>query len=409
LYVIAVSVLIAIVSSAFLLLAFLHRIEFDSEVESLRLIRNARSGINLAMLDPGLEASEQAWKTDLFESGGDSVILEKKNWGLFHVVVSKAFFKRQQHVAVALTGYAWDPNSAYALYLAAQSSPLTLCGQTLISGGRFLPASGVVFKDLDGKVCASKVIGITHTSASEIPKQDEAMKILKALMQGGTNIWDSLVESGGRLSGDSIFNSFMQKTICFHAMGPLILDHFYAHGNVSFSSENSIYVKANSHLKDVLLIAPSVFFEDGFVGSVQVFANDSLIIGSNCKFEYPSVAAMVQKDKAPHEAFLRLKDSVQFSGVLYLVHDSYNAQYPTQIVTSKGDVITGQIITNGALELKGCVNGSVTCSSFILHSVSGIYSNYLQDAKIDITKLSDCFVGIAPEAKRQLKIIKWLF
>ncbi len=52
-----------------------------------------------------------------------------------------------------------------------------------------------------------------------------------------------------------------------------------------------------------------------------------------------------------------------------------------------------QIYSNGYVELKGSVFGSVVCAKFSLRSNSSLYDNHLLNATIDISKLPKDFVG----------------
>jgi len=52
------------------------------------------------------------------------------------------------------------------------------------------------------------------------------------------------------------------------------------------------------------------------------------------------------------------------------------------------------VYSNGFLELKGEVFGSVVCQSFILRTASSVYENHLLNTTIDITKLPKNYVGV---------------
>src|SRR5690606_12628712 len=59
-------------------------------------------------------------------------------------------------------------------------------------------------------------------------------------------------------------------------------------GNYIFISKDTINIDKSSYLEDVILVAPVIRIEDGFVGNLQAFASKTIEIGSNVMLNYPS-------------------------------------------------------------------------------------------------------------------------
>jgi hypothetical protein len=410
LYIIAISILIAIVSSMLILVSFLKRTEFDSFLDSVRLINNARSGMTLVMAS----GNEGTGKTlDLFGSGLDSVQISKKEWGIFDVGTSEAFLKYKRHLDVALIGMISDRSTGFALCLTDQNNLLSLCGKTEMRGSCYLPKAGINSVELEGISPSVNMKRIFVKKGNE-PHPEVSKEIperIGRLLKMETTHADSIIELSSDMLPAYISNSFRKRTIYLHGKSLLKLDNLTAEGNIVIYSERTVRVPTNCHLTDVIIIAPEIIVESGFSGTVQLFARKSIDIGKKCRFLYPSVAAVYQSDGQAEEARIKLKEDVRFSGVVLLMYEKYDASHPTEISTSKGDTITGYILTNGAVNLHGAVKGGVLCSSFVLRTNAGIYPNHLLDVQIDQEALPAVFAGISLNAsiKGTNKVMKWLF
>ena len=141
-YALSISVLIALVSSAILSCAYFSRLNTQHDQLKENLFRNARSGITLLLGDEQTDFSSPV-ETDLFLKGGDSVLLQKKYWGIYEVAVSKAHHGNSSAEMIVLAGCAEKENDRTALVLADMDRPLSVCGNTKLVGDCFLPKAGI--------------------------------------------------------------------------------------------------------------------------------------------------------------------------------------------------------------------------------------------------------------------------
>jgi len=74
----------------------------------------------------------------------------------------------------------------------------------------------------------------------------------------------------------------------------------------------------------------------------------------------------------------------------------------------KDDTITGNLYTNGSVDLKGSVFGCITCNKVSLTTPNGQYDEYLLNAVINAHKKPACYVEslISPSTKKA--IVKWV-
>ena len=122
---------------------------------------------------------------------------------------------------------------------------------------------------------------------------------------------------------------------------------------------------------------------------------------------YPSILA-VFNDELPARLSID-KDCLIEGGVI--VHDlAQNGRRNQEdyILIGKGSEVYGPVHVSHNLDLRGNIFGPVSTGSFILKTPGTIYKNYLMDAVIDPSILSERFSGPIIHPGKNLKIIDWL-
>ncbi|MFH6996253.1 hypothetical protein ACHRWY_27650, partial [Flavobacterium sp. FlaQc-48] len=87
-------------------------------------------------------------------------------------------------------------------------------------------------------------------------------------------------------------------------------------GNFILRSEDSIRVKKNTVLEDVILIAPKITFEEGFKGTVQAFASKGIELEEKVTLKYPSVICVY--NESPDESKIKIKKGCYITGAVVL-------------------------------------------------------------------------------------------
>ena len=113
--VVTLSVLITIMVSAIILLAYYRSLLLSNHEIKERLLLNAESGINYVLGNS--ESIQGKVITDLYEQERDTVLLEKKAWGLYDVALCIASQGNHFEKRAALYGVAPDKYAKCALYL----------------------------------------------------------------------------------------------------------------------------------------------------------------------------------------------------------------------------------------------------------------------------------------------------
>ncbi|MFI5219203.1 MAG: hypothetical protein ACHQNT_06910 [Bacteroidia bacterium] len=412
-YAIAVSLLIAMVSSAFIFYSLIQSLRFASNNISERLLLNANSGINILMSENGFIPMNKKTTLDLFNDGTDSVTLERKDWGGFEIFSSVAFSGNNRIGKTALIGYDYFDSKETALYLCDLGKPLSLCGKTLIKGTCFLPKSGVKRAYIEGQnFTGDKLIdGTIKLSTSQLPPVNkELINRLKDIFIAQAGETDSIVNFEESEIPDTITRSFSESTLFIYSKENMLLSGKNLSGNILLYSKKNIRVESNNEMHDVLLFASSVSFEENFTGTVQAFASDSIIVKSSCRIKYPSVLGIIQEKNSADNLFIRLEKDAQITGILFASQDVSTTEKNITIYIQKNSEFSGQLYSSGNADIQGSVFGSVFCKKIMLRTPSSIYENHLLNATIDNSRLSVHFTGISlVEQSKNKKIVKWLY
>jgi cytoskeletal protein CcmA (bactofilin family) len=413
-YAIAIALIIALVSSSLILFAYLNRLQVISCFQTEQLQRNASSGLAILMSDQNMVGPNDRKVLDLYDKGSDSIALEKRSWGLFEIAIATAFSGNKKNTQIVQIGIVVNNNQT-ALYMADQDKPLSLCGNTLIKGVCYLPKAGVKRAYIEGQsFSGNKLIeGSIKESQKNLPeiKKEHLDNIVKMAQQvANTNEEEKETHAERQYGKDTLINSFENKTIVLVSNTTVRLDHQCYEGNILVISKKNIIIGAGASLQDIILFAPRIEIEANFKGTLQAFASDTILLAKKCTLTYPSVVGLIGTGKT-RSPLVFLMEGAEVKGVVFALQESLIDQAKqVKMVLEKNAKVSGQVYTNGVLDLKGIVYGSVFCSSFILNTPSSIYENHLLNATIDNSKLSSNYVGMALNEKViAKKIAKWLY
>lgn len=413
-YAIVISLIIAIVSSSLILFAYLTRIQFENFEINQQLNLNADSGLNLLLSKQSLVELDQQQTIDLFNIGTDNVELTRKTWGAYEILISKAVFKNTKAIRIALAGFYPEGTHLYSLYLSDQDKPLALCGNTLIKGTAYLPKAGVKRAYIEGQSFAGNTLieGQIKQSEKTLPKfnKDLIDNIRTVFLKKTVTGNDSTIIIVNELSVDTLNNSFQNKTVVFISSAPLRISDGVYSGNIAIVSDKQITISSNALLKDVLVFAPKIIIEKEFRGNIQGFASDSIIINENVTLTYPSILGLVAEgNKSKNTSAIILNENDTISGNVFVYKNEADVLKQAGLIIPEKSFVFGQVYSNGYVDIKGTINGSLMCNKIMLSTSSSVYENHLLNAIIDASKLSKYYVGINLVEESQVKkVVKWL-
>ncbi len=406
-YALLIALLIAMLTASLVGLTYFYQAELEDNLMEERQIRNLRSGIALLLEDEARNISEQ--NRDLHGQGNDWLRMSKYPWGLFSIAWAET---RPNPLApglpllrkIALVGESTNLSLEPALYLADRRSPLALSGFTTIRGDVMLPQAGVKrgYVDGQGYLGDQLIYGSIRTSNSQIPElpTDAIRQSINRLQ----------VPRGSTSIPSPHHQSFRDSTL--YLSGPsLNLGKLDLSGRIVIQAVDSIFVGRDTRLQDVILIAPTILIESGFKGNLQALATRKMVVGEEVFLTYPSVLGLVRNQAAlPNNInYMEIRSNTEIRGLVFVYSEVYS-RTPERLVIQEGAIVKGQVVVGGNLELRGTVQGNVTCSQFVLRTPSSVYSNHLHNAVIDRPALEPYYCspffynrGAFPQ-----KVAKWL-
>ena len=402
--VIIIALVTAILSASLITTAYFYRTELQKSLRYDKLLNSIQSGTALLL---SADYNEYAKDVSIELNGAqpDSIILHKERWGIYDLAsvksytlgdtVKKAFF------------IAEDSPDSVAVYVSDEDRPITVSGATQITGDAVLPKAGVKQAYVDGKPYAGKklVYGRIRTSQRNLPALDKGrLAYLERLLNDSTGNMLKL--------NDSIANSFFNPVQVIRiSSSQAFLQKVNLRGKIIVFCDTTLTLSNTVNLKDILVIAPSVIVEDGFNGSCQIFARDSVIAGKNTVFNYPSCIGIIRSSSTGIQPKITLGRGSKFSGALFN-WESSRSNLQTLISLGKSAFVSGEIYVSGFIKMEKpvTIHGKVSCNRFIVQTPATLYENYLIDITINRSLRNKYYLSSALFAgsKTDRKILKWL-
>jgi hypothetical protein len=345
----------------------------------------------------------------LFSSVSDSILLQKEPWGVLEVGAVRAFAQGDTIYKTFTIADPVDSSKWAAIYIADDDRPLSVSGKTQIEGNAYLPKAGIQTAYVDNKAYEGDkrlVIGQKRTSEKKLPALDiTRLQELDAYFQLEGNM------PGG---GDSVNRSFLNstKTIDFKNQA-YTLNGITLKGNIVLRSDTTLTIDSSVKLDNVLVFARVIIVNEGFKGTCQMFASDSIAIGKNCHFGYPSCLGIIRSNtsKFSVQAKITVGETSTIRGTVFTWEKNPGLLKPV-IRLGKKDTIIGQVYSQDAMTLKdGCVvYGSLFTTRFLYQNTFTLYENYLINTEINSHELSPYYLGsgLLPASSKKKKILQWL-
>lgn len=369
---------------------------------------NAQSALNLIIVHPEDYPYQQSTSLSLYGEIMDSVTLQKEQWGAFDIVKSSSSYLGITRSHSALIGSYKCDSSSVALFVPEAGQSIALVGNVNISGICKLPISKFSQPSIEGRnFTGSTGASALSASSTRLPDLTPRLKNLR-FESANIKLTNDKMVPFEELETDTLSIPFFNDTaITIFSSNPIILDNKNISGKVMIFSEKSITINRTTKLSDVICFAPYIQVTDGFEGKCQLYASDSICIEESCVFKYPSVIGI--HNKTEEHAKLKFNKNSKLMGVAYLY--SENSEKSNDILQiESGSTIFGQVYSNKYTEIKGTINGSLYTNKLIVRTPSAIYENTLMDATIDISKLSQNYVGVdILNEGTSGGVIKWLY
>ena len=384
---IVISLVLAIICSSVILLAYYNRQQqFRNEIDQ-RLRINLESATNLVLVDSAVYSRPVLETIDLFEEKKDSVSIKKELWGIFQVATIRSFHNRLSKERSFFYGPSMPAYMNACLYVSDHNRPVAVVGDTRLTGDGYLPVAG-----LKSSYIAQRGFNNDKLIEGSIKNSGDSLPGLrKEVLDNLNNLLFSKPAVYSQNSIDSIEQDFSDTAVSVYSREKIILRNCFLSGHIQIKSDSEIEIDSSARINNLILVAPCIRFREGVKTTVQALASDSLIVEKNCLFEYPSVLVLLKKNNFALQNRLFIAANCKIEGVILSLCNN-NDLYKTFVEIGNKTTITGVIYTMGYLVLKATVKGIVMTDFFIYRSPATIYENYLVDVTINREQLPGYFL-----------------
>ncbi len=404
LLVLIISLIIALLCSSLILVTYYYKtVNFQSKQLSI-LSNNLDSGLAVLLSKQTPVGLNESKTLRLFDQGRDTVLLSRKQWGVFEVVSSLASIDDKHAKKSALLGYEPSNKFQHALYMIDNNSPLRLTGNTKLKGLCYIPKAGVERAYIGGNsYTGSKLVyGVTKKSNNRLPEAAIPTDLASLLSE------DAMIRTSfDNLDSNTIQQSFSDQSLLLAGDRITLSGGSYV-GNIVIKAQKELIISSGTILKNVILIAPYIEIHNGFKGEAQIYASDSIYIEDNCQLNYPSCIGLIKTANNQERAWIEIGKNAFVSGTIFSYQHHFD-RTRTALKVNSDATIEGYVYSNGKVDLKGTIKGSLTCMTIFYQSASGIHENVLSNAIVDYSALRQPHVSasiLGIESKR--KLITWL-
>lgn len=358
-----------------------------------------------------LESTLLLWETDstllhnsnypgpvtLFDDDPLSTVsIQSGRWGLYDLVTLSTNNGREK--LAVLAGNASSSRSAGALYVCNDNKSFSLAGDSDIKGTVYVSGNGIEYGSVMSDYYTGRPVPVSDIRMSQIgfPELDTASL-------------DSLAAITVKVQISGTVSNIRQKKVSFFDPVEIIyaddLRQRSLSGNLVVCSERKIEIDSTSRLNDIIIIAPKVTIREGFRGSLQVIAIDSVIVERGVKLDYPSGILMYETTA---DSFLAISDSSMLDGyVVFRLDAPVNEQKRTPNYSQgAGSRVRGLVWVDGISQIHGTVMGNLYLNRSAYFASHGYYTGILYNASVYESR--EMAFPLWMESDYRKKTIKWL-
>ena len=379
LYAIYICLIVSIICGALLYFSNLYnQLNLHYNIQEEMYIHN-QSVVNFAL---GNQISQEAITKD--EKSGIEGFYSTKQYGLLTLLTANSVLRNDTISSTHFVGsYTSDKT---AVHLANFTKSLSYTGMVKLIGDNSLPTTHIETSYITNKPNELIVKGKTSISEIQLPEiNPEFSKIFNGISAEKTTL-NKLEKQKDSL----YYNSFHHSTKEVYINS--VIANVTFKGNFILKNNDSIRIKKNTVLEDVILMAPKITFEEGFTGNVQAFATKSITLEQKAILNYPSVICVY--NNSSEESLINIKKECKITGVVVLYGNSFENIGKNSIEIDSNGLIFGDIYCTGKLDLKSNVFGSVYTNRFFLKTPSSSYDNTISDIEINSTRRPNYYIAI---------------
>lgn len=317
------------------------------------------------------------------ENSGIEGSFQPKQYGLLSLVLAKSYVRNDTVSSAHFIGHFAQDKTA--IHLANFTRPLAYSGKVTIVGNVNLPSSFIETAHINNEHNQLQLQGQKKISAMSLPTLSSD---LTSKINGLRTVSVSLTDLE-KAQDSMYYNSFFNDTKEIQLNS--VVSNMVFKGNFVLRSKDSLRIKKNAVLEDVILLAPKITFEEGFSGTVQAFATQGIDLEEKTTLKYPSAVCVLTTKGSTGK--IRIKKGCKIVGAVVLSGNALEDIGSNTISIEEPGQLTGDIYCSGSLCLKSTVFGSVYTNRFHHQTASAMYENLVANLRIDVTKRPAYFIG----------------
>ena len=387
-YVIFISFILSLCITSLLIWRYLNIRSIKTEIDYYQKKDDLKSALVLYLTYPEKYQKTDSTEIDVFEDSSSIVNIQRKSWGVLDVLKASTSYRDTVLSECVIAGNDLCNTDSIALWVPDKSQILYASGTTSITGNVRLSDKGIQKASIEGNVFKGEKIFSGRQMKSE-PDLFQIAGYIKQKIESSMNL-DSLKEISNR-EDEPMPDNYNAPPYYYYFDDDIQISGFSAHGKIGILAKKSVYIRKDNKLDGVLVVADKINVEDGFSGKVQLFARDTLIIGANTNFKYPSFIVLYNQNVNP--VYMEISDSTKINGDILVYQEEKSTKEPF-LKIGKGALVRGQVYVKGTINLIGRINGSLYCNEFYLKTRKAFYINHLLDNQIDFDSLPAYYTGL---------------
>jgi hypothetical protein len=410
-FAILISVVIAVIISAFILLSYTQQ-QFAKQIKySAKSLKLSNSGIDFLKQKDITYGDSISFNPESSER--ESFVLYKTHWGIYDKVVSIGQSKNFTTKKIAIVGGKTSKEDRLALYLEETNSPLVLVGKTVINGDVVLPSQGAKPGAIAGDYFqGSQLIDGTLRDSRTSKPSVSTLKLdyIRDLLFGDIPNQDSLfIQSIESVTS----SSFSTDPKWLYRPGIIEIGEQEIKNNIIVKSDTLIRVSAFAKAENIILVAPHIEIVSNVNGTFQAFASKSIRLGEQVRLKYPSSLVLMQdeqeskEEKEKSDGIILGSQSVVSGSVLHL--SSANDTYQKAMIhLAESSLVRGEVYSDQTIELLGKVEGSVYTHQFEVNAKGSVYKNHLFNTTVKSKNFPEVFCGLQTDIT-EVNIAQWVY
>lgn len=372
--------------------------------------QNIQSALKLYCVKPNILNESNSVEKTIFNEIPSKVTITQNYWGVYQLLRFKGKYKEIEQTKFALLGSKYGSIKPTALYVTDKERYISICGNSQVRGYCYLPKLGMRTARIEGRLFNGYMenrSGYILQSSKDMPKPPES---LISSCMSYFNLSSGVTKRSELLiGGKKVFNSFADTTIIFTSSNSYWnIENTSISGNIELFSDKEIYINLTANLQNIIVVGRKVVLKNGFIGQIQVFASDTIIVEDNVRLLYPSNLTVI--DCKSNQKLIYIGKKCEVQGAVWIWNPVNDNNISPLIRIEQGTVVKGQIYSPGRIQLKGDVWGTLYTDLFFLSTPNVYYENYVYNSIIDGEKLPSNFACIPFIFDyKEMQFIDWLF